>query len=682
LGKDVLLLRKFEGREGISRLFRFNLDLLSEHASIPFKDVVGQRATIAIELADNSHRYINGFISRFAQSGRDERFTHYRAELVPWLWFLTRTSDCRIFQNQTISQIIEEVLHSLAFADFKLKLQGTFPKREYCVQYNETDYNFVARLMEQYGIFYFFEHSEDKHSLVLANSPGGHQPCPKQPKVIYTHQATGGDKEDVIRSWQIEHEFKPGKYAVTDFNFKTPNLSLAAVVTTAAAAAPAGSKAFEMFEYPGEYEQKTEGETIAKTRIEEEEAARVVVAGESDCRTFVSGCRFDLAEHFQSEMNQPYVLTEVQHIASVGSNYSGGAGGIGETYMNHFTCIPLSSPFRPTRLTPKPVIQGPQTAIVSGPAGEEINTDEYGRVKVQFPWDREGKADDNSSCWIRVVQAWAGKGWGSIWLPRIGQEVIVEFLEGDPDRPVITGSLYNAVQMPPYTLPGGKTKSTIKSYSSKGGGGFNEIRFDDAKGKEQVFIHAERNHDLRIKKDLLEFIGNEAHRIVGTDEFMQIKGDQHLDITGDCNQRVNGTVSLKAAMDLQQKVGMKFGLDAGTEVHIKSGMNLVIESGVNLTLKVGGNFINLNPAGVFVSGTMVMINSGGAAGSGSGCSPQAPKPPTEADMAKPGEKAELRKPDPPPKPTIYSPAALVLKQAAVAGTPFCEICERNRQSRQ
>jgi type VI secretion system secreted protein VgrG len=309
--------------------------------------------------------------------------------------------------------------------------------------------------------------------------------------------------------------------------------------------------------------------------------------------------------------------------------------------------------------------------------GEEIFVDKYGRVKVQFHWDRAGQMNADSSCWIRVAQNMAGVRWGSAFWPRIGQEVIVDFLEGDPDQPIIIGTVYNAREMPPYKLPDEKTKSVIfKSNSSKGGGGFNEFRVEDKKGKEQIFIHAERNKDVRIRNSRYETVGNSSHFIVYGDQLERIAGDKHLSVKGDQNEKVDGTVSLTVGADKQQKVGEKYALDAGMEIHLKSGMNLVLETGTSLTLKVGGNFININPGGVFISGSMVMINSGGSAGSGAGASPDAPKKPQEADRAKPGTRSEPPARKPPPRPAILSPAALVMIQATRAGLPFCEICAK------
>jgi type VI secretion system secreted protein VgrG len=627
LAEDAVLLSAFSGDEGISRLFRFDLELLSVSDSIDFNAIVGQNVTVRLTLASGNDRYFNGFISRFSQGGRDRDLISYYAEMVPWLWFLTRKSDCRIFQKMKVPDIVKQIFDEMNFKDYKLQLYGDFLEREYCVQYRETDFNFISRLLEEEGIFYFFEHQDGIHTLILANDPIEHRPCPDQPQGRYEGASGGAAQEDdIILEWRAQQEMRPGVYAQADYNFEQPSQVLQASIT--------GKGSYEIYDYhPGEYRKVPEGDGLVRTRLQELESPTLVARGSSDCRAFTSGYRFDLTEHYRSDMNQAWVLTALRHTASQPGDFRSGTGFSQADfhYRNCFECIPHSTPFRPARITPHPVVQGSQTAVVVGPAGEEVFVDQYGRVKVQFHWDRKGKKDENSSCWIRVAQNWAGKQWGAIFTPRVGQEVVVDFLEGDPDQPIITGRVYNAEQVTPYKLPDEKTKSTIKSNSSKGGGGYNELRFEDAKGKEQVFIHAERNQDIRIKNDLYETVGAASHRKVGEDHLEEIGGDLHLAVKGDQNEKVDGTVSLNAGVGYQAKVGTNYALDAGTEVHVKAGMNLVIESGTMLTLKVGGNFININPAGVFVSGTMVMINSGGSAGSGSGASPQDPKPPTEAD---------------------------------------------------
>jgi len=529
LGKDILLLRGFSGQEGISRLSNFDLDLLSHDPDIRFEDIIGKRVTLRVTLGSDKKRYFNGFISRFMQTGSDRGLANYRATMVPWTWFLTRTSDCRIFQKKTIPAIIEQVFKDLGFTDYKLQLQGSFEPRDYCVQYRETDFNFVSRLMEQYGLLYFFEHEKGKHTLVIANDPSVHQPCPEQKDAKWDPQGSGALAEDVITSFQWEQILRPGKYAVTDYNFEIPSTSLDAEMKTTIEVG--GNGKFEIYDYPGEYTKKNEGDTIAKLRMEEEETQYFVVSGTSSCRAFTSGYRFDLKEYVRKDMNRAYLLTSVQHAATVGGTYTTTAVGKDEsTYTNSFTCIPHKVPFRPPQVTPKPVIQGVQTAVVVGKAGEEIWTDNYGRVKVQFHWDREGKFDENSSCWTRVSQNWAGKQWGAMFLPRIGQEVIVEFIEGDPDRPIITGRVYNAEQMPPYPLPGEQTKSTIKSNSSKGGGGSNELRFEDKKGGEEIYLHGQKDWTIAIENDKNQTVGHDETLSVGNNRTKKVGVDQSEDI--------------------------------------------------------------------------------------------------------------------------------------------------------
>jgi len=639
LGKDSLLLRGFSGHEAVSQLFHFSADLLSENHSISFKDIVGKRVTVQAEHISGHKRYWNGFVSRFACVGGDNRFSCYHAEIVPWLWFLTRTADCQIFQQKTIPEIIKKVFQDHSFQDFQDRTQGTYPQREYVVQYRETAFNFVSRLMEEYGIFYFFEHDQNTHKLVFADKPQVHKNCPIQHKVRfnYTPGATSL-KEDIVESWGAEQELRPGKYALTDYNFETPNTSLMANVQTVAEIG--GNTKYEIYDYPGIHINKSEGDTVTKVRMEEEEAVHHLVTGSGNCRSFASGYKFHLDEHSRKDQNGDYLLTEVTHSASVGDSYSGSGNGSSETYANHFACIPAAIPFRPQRLTPKPIVQGPQTAVVVGPAGEEIYPDKYGRVKVQFHWDRLGKKNENSSCWVRVSQPWAGKNWGAINIPRIGQEVIVEFLEGDPDRPIITGRVYNDDQMPPYLLPDHKTRTTFMSRSTKSGASanYNELRFEDKKGSEQIFLSAEKDMDHRVENDSREFVGNDSSLIVKHDQKEKVEGDLHSEVAGNRNEKAGQNMSLQVGQNLQEKSGQNYAHEAGMEIHLKAGMNVVIEAGMQLTIKASGGFINIGPAGVAISGTLVLINSGGAAGVGSGSSPQDPQKPDKADDGSKGGK--------------------------------------------
>ncbi|MDD5763426.1 MAG: type VI secretion system tip protein TssI/VgrG [bacterium] len=380
------------------------------------------------------------------------------------------------------------------------------------------------------------------------------------------------------------------------------------------------------------------------------------------------GFKFSLSDHERGEYNRDYFLAKlVTHGEQPQAlQEASGSGSGGFSYSNRFTAIPASVTFRPARVTPRPVVEGIQTATVVGPKGEEIYTDKYGRVKVKFHWDREKERDEKSSCWIRVSSTFAGGQYGAIFTPRIGHEVVVDFLEGDPDRPLITGSVYNADQMPPYELPAEKTKSTTKTDSSIGGKGFNEIRFEDKKDEEQVFVHGQRNLDVRIEKDAMEWIGQDRHLIVKRDQLEMVEGDKHLAVTGDHNEKVDGTVSLTVGKDRDEKVGMKHALDAGQEIHLKAGMKVVIEAGTQLTIKAGGNFVDIGPGGVTIQGTMVKINSGGSPGSGSGASPDPPKTPVEADKDKPGARANAA------APPVQTPQAQALKSASASGAPLCD----------
>jgi type VI secretion system secreted protein VgrG len=646
LGDDVLLLEGFSGHEAISHLFSFHLDLLSEHDPIDFSKVIGKNVTITLGPLEERPRYFNGVVSRFAASGTDNRFTRYQMEIVPWTWMLTRYADCKIFHNKKVGDILEQVFQGRGFTDYKLSLNGSYSPLEYCVQYRETDFNFISRLMEQNGIFYFFQHEKGKHTMVIADSPGIHEPCPGQESVGYNVANDGLDADDIIHSWNLEQELRTGKYTLTDYNFTTPSTSLLASEPTIVSVG--GNAGFEIFDYPGEYAVRGDGTNFAKLRMQEEEAGHLVAHGASVCRAFTTGYKFDLTDHYQESMNSSYVLTEIQHIASVGGTYSKSSGGSG-SYSNHFACIPETIPFRPARLTPKPFVQGPQTAVVIGKSsykdesgddgggdGEEIWVDKYGRVIVRFPWDRAGAC----SCRVRVSQDWAGQGWGAITIPRVGQEVIVSFLEGDPDRPIITGRVYNAEQTVPYTLPDNQTRSTFMTRSSKGGGAdnYNELRFEDKTGDEQIFLRGEKDFDTRLKNDIREWVGNNRSLIVTQDQMEKAGGDLHSQVTGNVNQKVGQTLSLQVGQNLYEKSGTNFAHEAGQVIHLKAGMTVVLEAGTELTLKVGGNFIDINSSGISIVGTMVMINSGGAAGSGCGSSPTSPQDPDEADDGSKGGK--------------------------------------------
>ena len=702
LGKDFLLLSRLSASEGLSRLFSFEVELLHEEEEAGFSptvinpaSIVGKAVTISIDQRDGTLREMTGIVKRFSQGSRNVRFSYYYATIVPHVWLLTQNIQSRIFQNLSVPDILRQVFSGF---DASWQIQGHTNKRNYCVQYRESDFDFASRLMEEEGIYYYFEHTDGRHKIVFANTPQSHLDCPSKSRIPYFIDVTRQYEDFVtsIHSWLTDYQLQTGKVTFWDFNFQLPARTLDHQQTSLFSVGD--NQKLELYDFPGGYARKYDGisssggeqaneltkidedkiETV-KTAMESLDVRYKIINGSGDCSAMTSGYRFELFNHPTSESNGKYVITSMTHEAEQNPSYVS-EDVIEKSYSNSFTCIAHGAgapPFRPPRSTAKPNIHSSQTAFVVGPSGEEIFTDKYGRVKVQFHWDRDRKVNESSSCWVRVAQAWAGNKWGTMFIPRIGMEVIVHFLEGDPDQPIITGCVYNPQTMPPYTLPDEKTKSTIKSNSSKGGGGFNEFRFEDKKGSEQIFIHAEKDEDIRVKNDAKELILHDRHLIVENEQFEKVKRDKHLKVVGDHNEKVDGSISIHAGVDFEEKAGTKFAVDAGTEIHLKSGTSMTLETGTSLTLKVGGNFININAGGIFIKGTMVFINSGGAAGAGSGSSPEAPKAPKEADKADPGQRVALvPRSQPPARPVYQSPAALVLTSAANNGATFCEICSR------
>ncbi len=689
LGDDVLLLRSFSGGERLGRLFEYRLEMVSENANIAFQDIVGQNVTVRAQKSpDEQPRYFNGYFSSFTQVQTGSDLAAYRATMVPWLWFLTRTSDCRIYQGKSVPQIIQEILEEFGYTDLDNRLHGEHRTWDYCVLYRETYFNFLSRLMEQEGIYYYFLHDNGRHSLVLADDATAHDPFSGYEEIQYRPPTTSLREREYVTEWAVRQQVQPGTYTHTDYNFTTPRSSLLA---SSNISRPDAVPDFEFFEYPGEFTETSEGQSYARLRIEELQARYETATGSSDVRGIATGHKFTLTEHPREDQNREYLVVATDISASVGGYGTGGADS--SNYSCSFAVLAASEPYRSPRITPKPIVEGPQTAVVTGPSGEEIHTDEHGRVKVQFHWDRYSEANENSSCWIRVSQPWAGKKWGGIFLPRIGQEVIVEFLEGDPDRPIITGRVYNGVAKPPYDLPANATMSTVKSNSSKGGGGFNEIRLEDKKSKEQIFIHAQRNMDERVLANSREWIGNDRHLIVKKKQYELVEEDKHLHIkmnhkekidqdmhlhvVGNENIQVDQNISRQSGMNTDEKTGMKWAHEAGQEVHLKGGMKVIIEAGMQLTIKGAGGFVDIGPAGVTIQGTMVNINSGGAAGVGSGSSPTSPTDPEDAKPADDDNAGSVDEAPPaptPPTPVTYSSQARVMQRAAEEATPFCEKC--------
>lgn len=617
LGEDVLFVQELAGREAMSELFRYELTLVAADSAVDFGGIVGQAVTVSIDLADGGRRWINGIVSRFAQTGGDLRLSTYRAEVVPWTWLLTRRTDCRIFQNRNVEEIVEAVFDKLGFTDYEFKLNASYEPLVNCVQYRETDFAFVSRLLEAAGIFYYFRHEDGKHTLVLADAASHIEPVAGQETARLDPSPESRKEEDHIDSWWAEQILQPGNYALTDYNFIDPGTDL--LVGAASTVKVANNARYEVYDYPGHYVnlggendgKLDKGDALVQVRREEGDCRACLHRGEGACRAFASGYRFDLEGHARGEFNASYLLTSVTHaLVQTGDLVSGAA--VNASYSNTFTCIPHAVTFRPPRTTPRPRVDGPQTAVVTGPAGEEIYVDKYGRVKVRFHWDRESSGDENSSCWIRVAQNLAGKEWGMIFHPRIGQEVVVDFLEGDPDRPLITGRVYNARQPIPYAEP---TRSGVKTSSTKGASAdnYNEICFEDLKGSEMLTIHAEKDETIEVENDKSESvghdesvtigndrtesvghdetvsIGNNESRTIGADRAVTVGANETLAVGADRSRQVGGDETVTVARARTHNVGVNESINVGGAQEVTVGGSRSVAVGVSQEVNIGNS---------------------------------------------------------------------------------------------
>jgi type VI secretion system secreted protein VgrG len=578
LAKDVLLFRSMRGREELARLSEFELSALSLRADIAPGDLLGKNVTVTVELRDGGSRYFDLYVTRFGQVGMVGRYHEYRLTLRPWLWFLTRTSDCRIFQDRTVPEIVHEVFGDHAVAVFEDGLTGSYSKREYCVQYRETDFDFVSRLMEEEGIYYYFEHSKGRHLMKLVDSYSGHKALDHKATIAY--DPSGRDiraDEEFIHAWSYALEVQPGEVALQDYDFVKPKAKLDVKAKQVEKHSIAD---YQLYDYPGEYRESGDGEHYVRVRVDELHSEFERAEAECNVREIAVGRLFNLTNAPRKDQEREYLILAGHY--DMRDNAYESSPTEGASYSCRFTVLQSRQQFRPARITPRPVVGGPQTAVVVGPSGEEIWCDKYSRIKVQFHWDRYGKKNENSSCWIRVATQWAGGTWGVISIPRIGHEVVVDFLEGDPDQPLVTGRVYNGDQMPPYALPANATQTGIKTRSSKGGGAanFNELRFEDKKGFEQVFLHAEKNQDIEVENDETHWVGHDRQKTVDHDEFTNI-GVNRTETVG-ANERI--TVNGNRTRTVLQNEIVTVGL---TRTH-SVGVNEMINVGAAREVTVGG----------------------------------------------------------------------------------------------
>jgi len=653
-GAGELLFERMSCTERLAQPFCIDLSVVSERRGLAAADLLGLSVTVSITLPDGSARPFNGMVTRFVRTGelatgvtqasRGPYLFRYQLRLQPWLWFLSRTADCRIFQNKSVKEIFEAVVKAHGFTDYKLSLTGSYDPLEYCVQYRETDLNFLNRLLEGAGIFYYFEHSDGKHVMVLGDDGSVFKEAHGYGSIQFIQAQSGRTTADAIDRWSMEETVQPGSYAATDYNFETPKVSL---LKSTSHSRPYARSGFEVFDFPAGPDVLTPGAVgqVVALRLDEAQAAYERYHGSApDCGGLRTGAKFTLKEHPQHDFNDFYYAIVATEHTIVSNQYSSGEREHGEHSIEvSIEAIDAKTRFRPPRTTAKPRIQGAQTAVVVGPAGEEIYTDKYGRVKVQFPWDRYGKDDENSSCWMRVAQVWAGQNWGAMHIPRIGQEVLVSFLEGDPDRPIITGRVYNAALMPPYDLPANKTQSGIKSRSSEKGAkdNFNEIRFEDKKGSELLYVQAEKDFSslvkndetTEVKHDRTDKVGNNETVTIEQDQSTTIKGQETRKVSKDRTTNVDGTEKLTVGKDQKIDVGAAFELVAADKISLTTGQSslvmkkdgtielkgmtitiegtqsVTVKGNVGVTLQVSSTSVKLDPVQLKLAATMIGVEA-------------------------------------------------------------------------
>ncbi len=594
----VLELDSMVATEELGRPFRFDLNLSSPAVKADAMSLLGSSLTVTAKQPGGSSRCYNGIIARVTYGGLSGGAYRYLVELRPWIWLLSHVQDCKIFQNQSVWDTILAVFRAAGFSAFKDSRQNQSGSivLEYCVQYRETSLDFVTRLMEQYGIYYYFTHADGQHTLVLADDPNSHTALPKALPYVLA-QTEYRSVEDNVWDWSSDVSLQSGTWSYRDYNFTTPNADLTAK-SIQAGTYTYGS--LEVYDYPALYDTAANGQALAAVRMQDLVARRQVQRGTSNARGLYAGCKFTLSGFSVSSVNQEYLVVGAVTSFSMAEGSAGSDGdGLVDTFRCVFQAIPGSVPYRLPPSTRRPVVQGPQSALVVGAAGDEITTDQYGRIKVKFYWDRSAAKDETCSCWVRVAQVWAGSAWGAMFIPRVGQEVIVDFLEGNPDRPIVTGRVYNATQTVPYALPDNKTRSTIMSNSSAGGGGSNELRFEDKKGSEEVFLHAQKDYTKTV-------LNNETVTITQDSSTSVSQGKRSLTVSQGDN--------VLLVSQGKNTTTVSVGNDALTvsqgdhSITVTAGSS-AITAGQKITLTVGSNSITVDTSGVTINAAKLAVTT-------------------------------------------------------------------------
>ncbi|EOG9060531.1 type VI secretion system Vgr family protein [Vibrio fluvialis] len=670
LEDDTLVVRGFDGQETLSseRIngqpchgFRYQLELASRLANLTPEMVVDKVAELTLYRDDILVQRVNGIVRRFTQGDTGHHHTFYSLTLVPALERLSLRHNSRIFQLNTVPEILSILLQEMGINDYAFALTRDCAQREFCVQYRETDLDFFHRLAAEEGLVYSFIHEEGKHTLIFSDAS---ESLPKLGEPIPYNTLAGGMIESpYISALSVHTQSEVSQTALQDYSFKKPAYSFAqqAVGTEMAYQQPD----YEHFDAPGRYKDDVSGKAFSQIRLDYLRRNARTATGKSNQPLLRPGVKFDLQEHLDDTLNRDWLVVSVTCQGTQPQALEEAGGNGATTYANQFSLIPAHRTWRATPQA-KPQVDGPMIATVVGPQGEEIFCDEHGRVKLHFPWDRYSNGDEHSSCWVRVSQGWAGSQYGMIAIPRIGHEVIVSFLNGDPDQPIVTGRTYHATNTAPYTLPDNKTKTVLRTETHQGQG-YNELSFEDQAGSEQIYLHAQKDFDGLIENDHTSLIKHDKHLTVENDRFTQIKNNQHLTVGGESRESVTGNRTLMVEGSLHVKTGSVWVNESGTEVHIKAGQKVVIEAGSEITVKAGGSFVKVDPAGVHLSGAGVNLNSGGSPGSGSGFSGQAATLPGNLDDAPPLDA---------PKTVSYQ-ALLQAEEANVPAVKTCPLAEGN-----
>lgn len=594
----LLLFERMTGDEVLGEPFHFQVDVLSKSGDIVISDLLGKPFSIALERSNGTPRWFNGLVAGFGLMGWTGEHFRYRAHLRPMLWLLTRTSNCRVFQNITVPALIADMLNAHGISMKDELGNESYASREYLVQYNETDFSFLSRLMEHEGIYYHFVHDERTHTLILRDANSPLNAVPGYEQIPFSVTLADGKMDlahEHLDEWSAAMQVEPGAYAAKEFDFEKPRAPLFSVAN---APKPHSHGGLELFEYPGHHLNTADRDDYVRRRLDERQLEYERIQAGGNTRGIAPGFVFSLTDYPAEQQNVEYLVTGVSY-ALTSNQHSSGDGGGGPDYRCTFSGMLAQRPFRPPVTTRKPYVPGPQTAVVVGPQGEEIWTDKYGRVKVQFHWDRVGQADEKSSCWVRVSQTWAGGQWGAVHIPRIGQEVVVDFLDGDPDRPIVTGRVYNADNMPPYSLPASQTQSGLKSRSTKGAGpsNFNELRFEDKKGSEHVFLQAEKDLQIFVKNDERRQVGRNRVKEVTNDETTAIGGsrdetvskDESIDIGGSRDETVAQTESVSIGVARNHTIGAEESVTVGGSRSLAVGATDSTTVGASQSVSVGGS---------------------------------------------------------------------------------------------